>query len=77
MSVFSSFLFLNPFCENLTDPYSDILFLLLKICDAVAVAKILNATLVIPHLEVNAVWQDTRYFASKLPLQPLLHSRLL
>ncbi|KAB5568766.1 hypothetical protein DKX38_002559 [Salix brachista] len=33
------------------------------ICDAVAVAKILNATLVIPHLEVNAVWQDTSSFA--------------
>ncbi|PWA45616.1 O-fucosyltransferase family protein [Artemisia annua] len=32
------------------------------ICDAVAVAKILNATLVIPHLEVNPVWQDTSSF---------------
>ncbi|KAK4483926.1 hypothetical protein RD792_011135 [Penstemon davidsonii] len=33
------------------------------ICDAVAVAKILNATLVIPHLEENPVWQDSSSFA--------------
>ncbi|GAB2290326.1 O-fucosyltransferase 31 [Dionaea muscipula] len=32
------------------------------ICDAVAVAKILNVTLVIPHLEVNPVWQDSSSF---------------
>ncbi|KAE8658672.1 MSCS-like 3 isoform 1 [Hibiscus syriacus] len=32
------------------------------ICDAVAVAQILNATLVIPHLEVNSVWQDSSSF---------------
>ncbi|KAE8704070.1 O-fucosyltransferase family protein isoform 2 [Hibiscus syriacus] len=32
------------------------------ICDAVAVAKILNATLVIPHLEINPVWQDSSSF---------------
>ncbi|KAK7282891.1 hypothetical protein RIF29_11997 [Crotalaria pallida] len=33
------------------------------ICDAVAVAKILNATLVIPHFDVNPVWQDSSSFA--------------
>ncbi|XP_058786273.1 O-fucosyltransferase 31 [Vicia villosa] len=33
------------------------------ICDAVAVAKILNATLVVPHFEVNPVWQDSSSFA--------------
>lgn len=32
------------------------------VCDAVAVAKILNATLVIPHLEVNPVWKDSSTF---------------
>ncbi|PIN09745.1 hypothetical protein CDL12_17671 [Handroanthus impetiginosus] len=32
------------------------------ICDAVALAKILNATLIIPHLEVNPVWQDSSAF---------------
>ncbi|XP_075485665.1 LOW QUALITY PROTEIN: O-fucosyltransferase 31-like [Primulina tabacum] len=32
------------------------------ICDAVAVAKILNVTLLIPHLEVNPVWRDSSSF---------------
>lgn len=32
------------------------------ICDAVAVAKILNATLVIPYFEVNPVWKDSSSF---------------
>ncbi|CAM8917636.1 unnamed protein product [Rhodiola kirilowii] len=32
------------------------------VCDAVAVAKILNATLVIPHLEINPVWKDSSSF---------------
>ncbi|KAL3527544.1 hypothetical protein ACH5RR_012200 [Cinchona calisaya] len=32
------------------------------ICDAVAVAKILNATLFIPYLEINPVWQDSSAF---------------
>ena len=50
------------------------LFFVTKICDAVAVAKILNATLVIPHLEVNPVWQDSRYFMSKTSVQSLLVS---
>lgn len=41
-----------------------------QICDAVAVAKILNATLVVPHFEVNSVWQDSRYIKSRLFLKP-------
>ncbi|KAG2248699.1 hypothetical protein Bca52824_088327 [Brassica carinata] len=45
---------------NFTDFSFD---LLLQICDAVAVAKILNVTLVIPRLEVNPVWQDSSSFA--------------
>ncbi|KAK4490397.1 hypothetical protein RD792_001073 [Penstemon davidsonii] len=32
------------------------------ICDAVAIAKILNATLIIPHLEVHPVWKDSSTF---------------
>ncbi|KAG4931276.1 hypothetical protein JHK84_048268 [Glycine max] len=32
----------------------------LGICDAVVVAKILNATPVIPYLELNPVWRDSR-----------------
>ncbi|KAG6394486.1 hypothetical protein SASPL_145072 [Salvia splendens] len=34
----------------------------IKICDAVALAKILNATPIIPHLEVNPVWKDSSTF---------------
>lgn len=40
--------------------FSLFLFTWEQICDAVAVAKILNATLVIPYFEVNLVWQDSR-----------------
>lgn len=33
-----------------------------SICNAVAVAGLLNATLVIPHFEFNSVWQDPSQF---------------
>jgi hypothetical protein len=33
----------------------------MQICDAVAVASLLNATLVIPAFHLNSVWRDRRY----------------
>ncbi|CAI0405876.1 unnamed protein product [Linum tenue] len=40
-----------------------VLWLSKKVCDAVAVAMILNATLVVPHLDLNPVWQDSSSFS--------------
>lgn len=33
----------------------------MQICNAVAVAKLLNATLILPHFHLNSVWRDPRY----------------
>jgi hypothetical protein len=33
---------------------------LIQICDAVAVASILNATLLTPVFHLNSVWRDSR-----------------
>jgi hypothetical protein len=38
-----------------------IILLAVQICDAVAVAGLLNATLVIPMFHLNSVWRDSRY----------------
>lgn len=42
-------------------PIADISVAGLQICNAVAVAKLMNATLIVPHFHFNTVWKDPRY----------------
>ncbi|KAL2653477.1 hypothetical protein R1flu_021605 [Riccia fluitans] len=44
------------------------------VCDAVAIAKMLNATLVVPHFDMNPVWRDPSMFADIFDLDHFLDS---
>lgn len=35
----------------------------MQVCNAVAVARMLNASLVLPRFSFNSVWRDSRYLA--------------
>lgn len=41
---------------------------MVQICDAVAVAGLLNATLVIPIFHLNSVWRDSRWLLSVIAI---------
>lgn len=43
--------------DNVLEPWE------LQVCNAVAVARMLNATLVLPRFSFNSVWRDSRYLA--------------
>lgn len=39
--------------------------MILQLCDGIAVARLLNATMVLPKFEVAAYWNESRYVAGK------------
>lgn len=43
-----------------------------QLCDGVGVARLLNATLVLPKFEVAAYWNESRYFIFHLLFQCLI-----
>ena len=54
--------FYNFFCSR------PLFFFFLQICNAVAVAGFLNATLVIPNFHYHSIWRDPRSLSLSPPL---------
>lgn len=40
--------------------------LILQLCDGIGVARLLNATMVLPKFEVAAYWNESRYEPNKV-----------
>ncbi|GJP32161.1 hypothetical protein CLOM_g16762 [Closterium sp. NIES-68] len=45
----------------------------ISICNAVAVARLLNATLLIPHFQINPVWLDNSQFEDIFDIEHFMH----
>jgi hypothetical protein len=44
---------------------NDSVVMILQLCDGIAVARLLNATMVLPKFEVAAYWNESRYEPDK------------